>query len=145
VATNSTAPDGNFAPVPSAIRSDYCLDTNAYAYGGAQALFSIFGNADLPLEAGVDDGVFVQGTGNAPDESETSKFTSLAGLAYPAAGTAWHSLTLLNGWINGKEFAVVGDVDGAAVGPTVLKAAGFRLPEGRQDRRSRGLTRVTRW
>ena len=33
----------------------------------------------------------------------TNQFTSLAGVAYPAAGAAWQPLNLVNGWINAED------------------------------------------
>lgn len=103
--TENTPADGHFALVPAAIQPDYCTETNVYAYDGAEGLFSVNGEADLPLPAGLANDLFVQDTGQAVGETgpNTVAFTSLAGVAYPAAGAAWQPLNLIDGWSNGED------------------------------------------
>jgi hypothetical protein len=104
--TESTPADGFFTgQIPQAIVPDYCTEANVYAYGGAEGAFSSWGNSDFPLEPGVGNGLFVQDTGQSVGETgpNTVAFTSLAGLAYPAAGATWQPLNLINGWYNGED------------------------------------------
>ena len=106
IATSQSTPaNGFFAAIPAAIQPDNCTETNVYAYGGANGALGITGNSDLPLPSWVPNSLFVQDTGQAVGETgpSTTAFTSLAGVAYPAAGAAWQPLSLINGWYNGAD------------------------------------------
>lgn len=96
--------DVEFAPLPAAIQPDSCTETNVYASGGAVGLLAINGTADGDLPMGV------QGTG--PEFAPPGQFTSLAGVAYPAAGAGWQPVSLINGWSNGSPGDVVASLGG---------------------------------
>ena len=81
-----TAASSEFAVLPPAARPAAHRGTlvAAYAYDGAQGFVDI--NADGTMDAW------------SNPELPAQQFTSLAGISYPAATTAAHSLSLVNGW-----------------------------------------------
>jgi hypothetical protein len=114
-----TNPDGNnvnghFTHELNAIEPDHCTETSVYTLGGSVGLLSISGTTDVgydvpPLPAWKDDS-WIQDTEDSPASGpDVGAFTSLAGVAYPAAGAAWQPLSLINGWANGQENCFNGD------------------------------------
>src|SRR5579863_5899396 len=67
--TESTPADGNFAPIPSAIQPGNCVESNVYAYGGAEGRLSSNGYSALPLPSPLTNTLFVQDTGQAVGET----------------------------------------------------------------------------
>jgi hypothetical protein len=62
---------------PSALPSDNCFGTDTYTYGGGIWEVGLNGSGAL--------------------DGANARYTSLAGISYPQAPTAWQPLTLLNG------------------------------------------------
>jgi hypothetical protein len=96
--TDGIGENGLFSLEPTAIMPDSCVETSVYSYGGTVGFLAINGTGDGngPL--------WVQDTSASPATGPyTEDFTSLAGVAYPAAGAAWQPLSLINGWVNGED------------------------------------------
>ncbi len=96
--TNGITQAGQFAQEPPAIMADTCTETSVYTYGGNDGLLAINGTSDGngPL--------WIQDTSASPPAGPYSdSFTSLAGVAYPAAGAAWQQLSIINGWWNSED------------------------------------------
>jgi hypothetical protein len=77
-------PQGSvFATLPPGARPASVLEINVYAYEGVLATLMIYPDGRMTA---------FNGDFNAND------FTSLAGVSFPVAGTAWQPLDLVNGW-----------------------------------------------
>jgi hypothetical protein len=95
--TNGITQDGHFAQEPTAIMPRSCTETSVYSYGGNVGFLAINGNSDGNGPLWLQDEAISPPTG-----PYTDAFTSLAGVAYPAAGAAWQQLSVINGWWNGE-------------------------------------------
>ena len=108
--TASPPADGFFAAIPAAIQPDNCTAANVYDWGGGEGQLNIWGNSDLPGLDGTPDSFLAESTGQEAGQAgqESTAFTSLAGVTYPAAGAAWQPLTLINGWSNDEDNCLTG-------------------------------------
>jgi len=93
--TNSVAA-GHFSVMPAGARPTDCLETNVYQYGGTVGLLSIDPISEYPYDWPAGD-MFTQDE-NDGASTIAAQFTSLAGVSYPVAGSAWQPLSLMDGW-----------------------------------------------
>jgi len=83
--------NGYFAVMPAAAQPGSCMETNVYTYADSVGWLAI-----NPMTTDM----YVQDEGGT--ESLAAAYTSRADISYPQEGTAWHTLTLLNGWTAGS-------------------------------------------
>lgn len=78
-----------FAVLPQGARPDFCTSTEACTYAGVPGTSQID-------PAGM---MYAYAQGGTVYNSPSAQYTSLAGVSFPAAGTAnWHALGLQSGW-----------------------------------------------
>jgi hypothetical protein len=80
----STSSNEEFAVLPPAARPAHLLKINVYTDGGTYGGLGISTNGELYV--------------GSPVTADAQAYTSLAGVSFPAATTATHILSLLNGW-----------------------------------------------
>jgi hypothetical protein len=91
---NTGYPGNYFAMVPGAAHADRCLNATVYTYGDHVGNMAIW----PPSTVFSDRDMFVSDTPGGTT-SYYASFTSLAGISYPADGTAtWQPLNLQDGW-----------------------------------------------
>jgi hypothetical protein len=81
-ATSSSSEE--FAVLPTAARPTHLLKINVYTDSGTYGGLGISTNGELYV--------------GSPVTADAQGYTSLAGVSFPAATTATHTLSLLNGW-----------------------------------------------
>ena len=91
-----------FAVLPKAARPAHKMHLTVYTYGYSTGRLVVRSNGDMS-------------TSSSPP-SNAQAFTSLAAISYPAPGTTWHRLSLINGWapvgtaFGSPAYAVIGGV-----------------------------------
>ena len=87
---NPNGTNYNIAQLPPAARPATDTLATVYTYGGTVGMLNVFTDGTTGTSE-------MTGT-----EADATAFTSLAGVAYPAAGSAETPLPLLNGWQSGQ-------------------------------------------
>jgi len=106
-----------FAVLPAAARPAHSLVLPVYTVGGTT------------------DGLYIQPTGQMFifASSDAQAYTSLAGVSFPAATTAVHTLSLLNGWQSSQSVYSNGDPAYRVAGGVVYLSGSLDQPSGTNE------------
>jgi len=76
-----------FAVLPKAARPSHAIYRSITGFGGTEVTLLILPNGEM------------QAYSTNPTTT-AQQFSSLAGVSFPVAGTTWHKLNLINGWVS---------------------------------------------
>ena len=75
-----------FAVLPKAARPSHAMYRSVDGFAGAEVTLFILPDGSMQVYSN--------------PTSTAQQFSSLAGVSYPVAGTSWHKLSLINGWVS---------------------------------------------
>jgi hypothetical protein len=125
-----TGHDPEFAVLPAAARPARTLFLAVYTANGGTATMTILPTGLMRV---ISAAVRLSDTRDLPALMGAQDYTSLAGVSFPAAATAGHKLSLLNGWQSGLPGYGTGAPAYTVTGGVVHLAGGLHQTTGTND------------
>jgi hypothetical protein len=115
-ALQATGTDATLAVLPKIARPTHWLYITVYTYTGTSGFLVI-----------KPDGSVSAYTNTSEPQPYAQQFTSLAAVSYPASGTTWHKLHMINGWKSADSLYQTGDPAYAVIqGIVYLSGSAYR-------------------